>query len=324
DLRDKLAEALLTDPCFAVRVAALGGLGTVADPKSVPLLARALEKEILGSNGVLRAHLRRALVAIAGTDVGEAPESWTAWYDRNRAAIEDGTWKRGEDAGKTGGPDEKDSVAFYDIRTLSKRILLLVDASDTLIKPVDIELAKTKNFFEWNATAPKDRNYVSQYQLLTKETLKMVEALRGNAVFNILIMHGSSQLTPFSPQGMAPANEPAKKAVKPFLDKVVVGGWAPQIEGIWQAWRLAGGDPWGGDLPDEPPVDTVFLLSDGVPSGGQIVYGPALVDEVRRKHRFFRIPIHTIRIDDYKDTAQEFMEGVAAVTGGTAVWRTKP
>jgi hypothetical protein len=87
---------------------------------------------------------------------------------------------------------------------------------------------------------------------------------------------------------------------------------------------MAGVDPFGTELPDRPVADTFFLLSDGVPSGGEIMYGPALVDEVRRQYRFIRIPIHTIRIDDYKDTAEEVMKGIADVTGGTYVWRKKP
>jgi hypothetical protein len=54
------------------------------------------------------------------------------------------------------------------------------------------------------------------------------------------------------------------------------------------------------------------------------MYGPALVDEVRRQNRFMRIQIHTIRIANCKDTAEEVMKGVAEVTGGTYVFRTKP
>ncbi len=324
-LRERLTAAVAGDACYFVRVAAVEILGgTVKDPRAIPALARALETEMAGPNGALRGHLRRALTAIAGKDLGDAPESWIAFYDRNRAAIDGGTWKPGDDAGSAAAPDEKDSVAFYDIRTVSRRFLIFVDASDTLIKPVDIEVAKRKNFFEWNAMAPKDRHYVSQFELLKTETKKMVDKLPTGAQFNLVIMNGSGKLTPFWPQGLAPAEDVVKRKVAPFLEEVIVGGWAPQIEAIWAAYRMAGADPFGSDLPDAPAADTVFLLSDGVPSGGEIMYGPALVDDVRRKHRFLRMPIHTIRIDDYKDTAELVMKGIAEATGGTYVWRTKP
>ncbi len=323
-LRERLTGALLTDPCFAVRVAALEALSrTAAGPAAVPARARALETEIQGENGILRTHLRNALRKIVGRDLGDAPESWLAWYRKHEKAIRDGTWQKGGDEGGT-VKDERETVSFYDIRTISKRILALIDASDTLIIPVDIELAKTKNFFEWNALAKKDRNYVSQYDLLKRETLGMVEKLRPGSRFNLLLMNGSNQLTPFCKQGMAAAGARAKKEVAAFLDHVVVGGWAPQIEGLLEASRMAGTDPWGGEPPDAPAVDTIFLLSDGVPSGGPIVYGPAIVDDVRRRHRFLRIVIHTIRIGDFKDTAEEVMKGIAEATGGKYTWRKKP
>jgi len=324
-LRERLVEAIANEPAFAIRVAAIDLFRTkLPDPRAVPALAAALEKEGLGENGVLRAHLRRALKEIVGRDLGDSPDSWRAWYERNEKAIEDGTWEKGEDAGDDGMQSERDSVAFYDIRTLSKRLIVLVDASDTLIKPVDIEKAAKRNFFEWRAMAEKDRNYVSQYELLKRETLSMVRAFKPSARFNLVIMNGSSKLTPFWPRGMAEAEDAVKRRVEPFLDEVIVGGWAPQIQGIWEAYRMAGAPPWSDEIPDEPAADTFFLLSDGVPSGGQIMYGPAIVDDVRRRHRFQRIVIHTIRIDDYEDTAEEVMKGIADVTGGTYVWRKKP
>jgi len=325
-LRGRLEDVVRTEPAYAVRVAAIEILaGKLRDPLAIPALADALTKEIEGPNGIMRAHLMKAMAEIVGKDLGPAPESWLAWFKANLKAIEDGTWERGEDVrDATKNPDQKDSVAFYDIRTVSQRIAVLIDASDTLIKPVDIEVAKKKNYFEWRALAKKDRNFVSQYDLLRKETSKLVTGLRRGARFNLLLMNGSYKVTPFWPRGMAKAEKAIKKLVDPWLEDVIVGGWAPQLQGIWEAYRLAGYDPWRGGIPEEPLVDTIFLLSDGVPSGGQIMYGPALVDDIRRHHRFARIPIHAIRIDDYEDTAEEVMKGVAEVTGGTYVWRTKP
>jgi hypothetical protein len=312
------------DPCYAVRVAALDILREqIPDPRVVPALARALDREIQGANGIFRGLLREALKEIVGRDLGEAPGPWIAWFDKNEKAIEDGTWKKGEDAGSD-LPPGRESVVFYDIRTVSKRIVCLIDASDTLIMPVDIDVAKKQNYFYWRMLGSKDRNYVSQYDLLVRETMSMVEQLKPDATFNLIVMHESSQLTPFWPRGMAKATPKVKKRVKPFLDDIHINGWAPQIMSLWAAYENTGYEPWGLRVPDQPAADTIFLLSDGVPSGGQVIYGPAIVDDIRRHHRWARIPIHTIRVYDFKDTAEEVMKGIAEVTGGTYVWRKKP
>jgi hypothetical protein len=325
-VRDRMLEFIAEDPCFAVRAAALETLiARAPDPLAVPALAAALRRELEGPNGLFRALLHKALCDIVGKDFGFLPESWLGWFSKNEEAIRGGTWKKeGEQEGDAGSPPGRESVTFYDVRTLSKRILALVDASDTLIMPVDIELAKKHNYFHWSSLAERDRNYVSQYELLVRETLGMVDALKPDARFNIVVMHGSIQLTSYSPKRMAPASVRAKKRLRPFLEDMVIAGWAPQHWSLWAAYEMAGYDTWGTTIPDEPEADTIFLLSDGAPCGGPVIHGPAIVDDVRRRHRFTRIPVHTIRIANCKEPSEELMKGIAEVTGGTYVWRKKP
>ena len=54
------------------------------------------------------------------------------------------------------------------------------------------------------------------------------------------------------------------------------------------------------------------------------MYGPAILDDVRRRHRFLRVPVHTVRVDDCAAPADEIMQGIADLTGGRSVHCTRP
>jgi hypothetical protein len=65
-------------------------------------------------------------------------------------------------------------------------------------------------------------------------------------------------------------------------------------------------------------VDTIYLLSDGVPSFGTIKRDYRILQEIRRRNRWRRVVIHTILLGS-KGTDREFMAQLAGEHGGTAV-----
>ncbi|MHC4931706.1 MAG: HEAT repeat domain-containing protein [Planctomycetota bacterium] len=65
-------------------------------------------------------------------------------------------------------------------------------------------------------------------------------------------------------------------------------------------------------------VDTIYLLSDGVPSFGTVKRDYRVLQEVRRLNRWRRVVIHTILLGE-KGTDRKFMKALAALTGGRAV-----
>jgi HEAT repeat protein len=65
-------------------------------------------------------------------------------------------------------------------------------------------------------------------------------------------------------------------------------------------------------------VDTIYLLSDGVPSFGTVKRDYRVLQEVRRLNRWRRVVIHTILLGE-KGTDRRFMKELAALTGGQAV-----
>ena len=69
---------------------------------------------------------------------------------------------------------------------------------------------------------------------------------------------------------------------------------------------------------DDDEVDTIYLLSDGVPSYGTVARDFRVLQEVRRHNRWRRVVIHTILLGT-KGTDRKFMASLAGATGGRAV-----
>ena len=69
---------------------------------------------------------------------------------------------------------------------------------------------------------------------------------------------------------------------------------------------------------DDPDVDTIYLLSDGVPSYGSVKRDYRVLQEVRRHNRWRRVAIHTILLGT-KGTDRKFMRALAIQNGGHAV-----
>ena len=69
---------------------------------------------------------------------------------------------------------------------------------------------------------------------------------------------------------------------------------------------------------DDPEVDTIYLLSDGVPSYGSVKRDYRVLQEVARANRWRKVVIHTILLGT-RGTDKKFMRRLAEQTGGTAV-----
>jgi hypothetical protein len=132
------------------------------------------------------------------------------------------------------------------------------------------------------------------------------------------------RVLPMSSKGTILANRKGRREAAAFLETILPGGFTSQVQGFWEARRLAGSPCYGSTPPEEPEADTVILVSNGVPRGGPLLYGPAIIDEFRRAFRLHRIRVHTVRIDDAGPPAEEVMKGIAEATGGTYVHQMKP
>jgi hypothetical protein len=97
----------------------------------------------------------------------------------------------------------------------------------------------------------------------------------------------------------------AGKDGAPWLRKLQAKGGGAIFEGLLAAIR-------------DPEVDTICLLSDGVPSYGTVSRDYRVLQEVRRANRWRRVATHTILLGS-KGTDKKFMRSLARQNGGIAV-----
>lgn len=287
-LDERLATVIRSDPCYAVRLTALELLRPSAAKRQVLLDAFARAK------GLERARLQEALGPVAGQDAGTraAPESLSL---------------------------------LSGIPSAGSRIYLILDASYFWSTPADLELARTQHYDHWNKMRADDRDYVTQWQLEVRETTAFLQSLREGMTLNILTINKLCGFTPFDERKMVPVTGATRRKALAHVAGIKPNshGWAPAIEAIWRAYEQGGADPWGTKVPDEPGVDTIYLVGDSVPGAGQLIHVGAVIDDVKRHHRFYRIPIHCVRVG-YTEKSGKTMEGIAKATGGKYVWHQKP
>jgi hypothetical protein len=70
--------------------------------------------------------------------------------------------------------------------------------------------------------------------------------------------------------------------------------------------------------PPKPPADTVFFLSDGEPTEGEIIKDEEIVEEVNRWNKTGKVQLHTIAMSKF-DRGAPFLQMLAQATGGQYV-----
>jgi hypothetical protein len=105
-------------------------------------------------------------------------------------------------------------------------------------------------------------------------------------------------------QAMAPLTPANRKALKTYLASRTPMGGTNLYDGLELALK-------------DKDVDTIFLLSDGVPGGGKFTATADIVREVGRLNGARRIAIHCVSIG----TDSDLLKQLAAANGGRHVRR---
>lgn len=188
----------------------------------------------------------------------------------------------GGDGDAVGGAPETTSIAYFGLPVYSNRIAFVFDVSGSMRDDRKIELARERFADTVKALAAEQRYDLFVYRYL----LDYPPRPRLERPFGKLV------------------SGKAETAIKWLSKQEAKGGGA-----IYDALIAA---------MDDPEVDTIYLLSDGVPSYGSVARDFRVLQEVSRHNRWRRVVIHTILLGS-KGTDRKFMSSLAAATGGRAV-----
>jgi HEAT repeat protein len=256
----------LRDKHFSVRRAAMHTLGLMGTPESMESLIDWLEET---EDEVDRIWLVELLRKASGRRYGKDPEPWRGWQRDLDAEWRAATAKgRSVTRSSSGGQEEAaERVTVAELAGLpiqSERVAVLIDMSGSMWTTRD------------DGRRPKD--------LVELELNRFLSSLPETAKFNVI---------PYATEPQ-PWEDELQKAKPKVLADAIESFQKLDLRGkgnVWSAIELA--------LEDEE-VDTLVILSDGAPSGGEHWNMGLMVDLLLERNRFQHIAFSSILTEPSK------------------------
>jgi HEAT repeat protein len=200
-------------------------------------------------------------------------------------------------------PEERMSVAsYYKFKVFSDRILFVIDVSGSMKDP---------------------EFHPNRIEVAHRELKKTILALNEKTLFNVMTFAGNVFI--WQKKGEVPATEANKKKALAWVQmRLMPRGGTNTYDALMRS------------LSDNPLVDTVFFLSDGLPSRGIYELPEEILIKLRYANRFRKVIFNTVALAigrpsiekalkwEDPDEMARFMKMIAEENGGTCVDIRKP
>jgi HEAT repeat protein len=299
DVRAALLPWLESGP-WGVKLAAAQALTRGGDPRIVPALIKTLQT----TSGRMKYEINECLKKLTRADRHGDYAAWTAWWEKNDNEVLAGTYvpPAAEMAALAMAP----VTMFYGIPVHSTKIVFIIDTSLSMKEPSSWkpEIAEKDDKLDGDRAID-----IARYELR-----RIIKGLPDGASYDIIGMYG--RLALLSEKWVLSGTSSREKAVK-FVQALEIKTGTDVHGALIRALDFSGGN-WN-TPPREDSVDSVFILTDGVPSVG-LMDRSQLADRILDAARFKRIAITAIAIEGTKDS-QEFLRKISTGTGGAFVKR---
>lgn len=268
---------MLDDRSWSVKDAALTFLEKQRSVRAIPALIRFLKKIAAErDNFRMRTHYRtiEVLRSLTGvTHPGNDHTLWAKWWEENRKTFvlpPERAMRRGYQTG---------TAQFFSIAVNADRVLFILDTSGSMEAPLG------------RAPDPRSSDKVeSKMDRARTELTRTLGDLQQRVRFNIIVFNDT--VDRFS-EGFLAATPGAVKNANAFFESSKPSGGTNLFDALNRALSiedLGTLDRFGGKI----DCDTIFLLSDGVPSTGLVIVPEEIVRIITKANRRCRIRIHTI------------------------------
>jgi hypothetical protein len=212
--------------------------------------------------------------------------------------------KRGKltEEGKIAAEETVSVATYYHFKVFSDRVLFVVDVSGSMMDP------------------PYSPNRI---EVAHRELKKTILALDEKTLFNVMTFAGNVFI--WQKRGEVPATaENKKKALAWVQMRLMPRGGTNTYDALMRS------------LSDNPLVDTVFFLSDGLPSRGIYEMPEQILIKLRYANRFRKVIFNTVALVigrpsiekalkwEDPDEMAAFMRMIAEENGGTCLDIRKP
>jgi HEAT repeat protein len=326
--------AMLKGGTWRTQVAAVDALGLIRSKAAVGPLIDYLER----AEGKPREDAKVALQKITGRTFGMRHEDWRGWWE----GAENGFTVPPEVDPKTVEAKEKEVsdgygrthkvTEYHRIKTYSKRLLFVLDVSSSMREVIRVKRGYDAVDKRFQASPKID---LARYEL--KSVLKTLDK---DTWFNVVCFE--TEINPWKKEPVLATDSSVAEAMQwverqkprdgmssgkggksgPELDE---NGWQLGRTNTYGALKFVYGRPTkpGRGVTGNPKPsgnsDTVFFLTDGVPTEGETTNIEEILADVRLWNKSARLTIHTIGMSE-TNGLQTLLVGVAQATGGKCVF----
>jgi len=284
----ELLKRRLEDPLWPVRAVAIRGLGDIPKKESVDLLVARMEKE----DGRLLDDITAALKKLTGQAREPTAASWKSWWEKHRENWTPPKKGAASDA-RTGKEMRGGGVYFYGIRSSSKRIIFCVDISGSMDFPLD----------------GRDGKKPPRIETAKRELTQALSAMPEDARFNIVVYSAGVRVWKKKLQQGSQKN---KQAARKFVDRLKCSGATNIFDALVKSMEIAAQAEKSKEK--NPEADTIYFLTDGVPSHGRIIDPNQILEEITKRNALLGIVIHCVGVS--KEQNRGFLLNLAKRNGG--------
>jgi hypothetical protein len=300
DIVRAASDELKNDDAWPVQFAALQVIRAMGAREAVEAVIEAMGT----ADGRLLQDFQETLMVLTGVDKGILPGAWKSWWEQNKTAVIEGKYepRPEEKAKKAAG-----YTSFFGIPVVSKRLVFVLDRSGSMMQPADFELPIESGGDKMppDLAQPKGNRKIDVARWQLKRVLQQ---LPEGTQFNLIFFSNTFEL--YKPT-MLTLNAGTRQEAFAYIDSLEPMGQTGTFDALERALAFALGDD--GRLRKDA-IDTVYLLSDGMPNRGRFTRPEDIRREIKRINDALKVAIHTVLIGGGSAASgadEGFMKGLA-------------
>ncbi|MFT4514389.1 MAG: hypothetical protein ACI89X_001628 [Planctomycetota bacterium] len=274
----------LEHPDWSTRLLAIQAMAGLKQASTVGKLVERMNKE----SGRMKKQLAAALWELTAQPFDEDEDKWAAWWKVAKKDFKIASRKE-MDAAKKARERRRltqrtvSKAKFFGIKVESHRVIFVLDVSGSMMESMYGREVNGRG--------------ATRIDIAKQELTKAVENLDPGALFNILTF--SSGVARWMSGGIVTSNDASREEAKTWIERLGAGGGTNLYDSVREAFK-------------DKDVDTVFILSDGEPTTGEVLDPFRIREDVARWNKHRKIKINTIAIGGNL----EVLEWLAQDAGG--------
>lgn len=260
--------AALAHADWSTRLCAVDALGSVRDKRAVPKLIERLGLE----DGRLKRRIADVLWQLTAQPLEDDPVRWQGWWKEAEAKFEVATEKQlnQAEADRERRRLSERTVAkskFFGIRVESRRVIFIIDVSGSMLESMYGRYVGKRG--------------AARIDVAKQELSQAIANLEPGTLFNVLAF--SSSVAAWQKERVVPFDDASKAAALEWIDRLGANG----ATNLYDSVKIAFADP---------DVDTIFIMSDGEPTNGEVIDPHRIREDVAFWNKHRRVKINTVAI----------------------------